>query len=179
MIDMKSREFKNIQPGDIGFDGGKGISGLIIRIGTGSAYGHCFVYHKYLGGNKWETVEAGPKGVRLKHRTGPANKVVRVWRDELERQRLIRVSSLLRGCKYGWGEIARIVLHLVGFNIRSKDNPKRVICSNHVAQAVLAARPEFILNMDYRNYEIWPGELAVSLDEFLWNEEGQYNDTCS
>lgn len=168
---MKGHQFQDIQPGDIGFDGGIGLSGFLIRIGTGSAYGHCFVYHRDLGNGVWETMEAGPSGLKLRKRTRQPNKVVRVWRDELERQRLIKVSSLLRGCKYGWGEIARIVLNMFGIKVEGKDNPHRVICSNHVSQAALAARPELLLYMDYQPYEIWPGELAVTLDEFMWDSD--------
>lgn len=163
--------FDGIQPGDIGFDGGKGISGLLIRLGTRSSYGHCFVYHRDLGNGVWETMEAGPSGLRLRKRTVGPNKVVRVWRDELERQRLLRVSSLLRGCKYGWGEIARIVLYMLNIKVESRDNPQRVICSNHVAQAAIAARPELLLYMDYPVYAVWPGELAMTLDMFLWDTE--------
>lgn len=168
---MNGKQFDRIQPGDIGFDGGNGISGLLIRLGTRSAYGHCFVYHRDLGNGVWETMEAGPSGLKLRKRKGGVNKVVRVWRDELERQRLLRVSSLLRGCKYGWGEIARIVLNLVGIKVEGRDDPRRVICSNHVSQAIVAARPDFVLYLDYPTYAVWPGELAVCIDEFLWDTE--------
>jgi hypothetical protein len=168
---VKGHQFQDIQPGDIGFDGGIGLSGFLIRIGTGSAYGHCFVYHRDLGNGVWETMEAGPSGLKLRKRTRQPNKVVRVWRDEAERHQLLRVSSLLRGCKYGWGEIARIVANFVGVKFDGKDNPRRAICSNHVAQAAIAARPELVFYMDYQTYEVWPGELAVTLDEFLWDTD--------
>lgn len=172
MPSAPGHQFARIQSGDIGFDGGRGLSGFLIRIGTGSAYGHCFVYHRELEPGVWSTVEAGPKGVRRKTRTAPANKVVRVWRNGAEQQALLKRSIELRGCRYGWGEIARIVCHLFGVKIAKRtDDPTRVICSNHVSQCVLAARPEFEHYMDYEPFAIWPGELAVSLDEFIWDTE--------
>jgi hypothetical protein len=169
MSGAPGHHFTRIEPGDIGFDGGIGLSGFLIRVGTRSAYGHCWVYQKDLGNGVWQTVEAGPRGLRVQKRTVGANKVVRVWRHEGERHALLRCSSLMVGRKYGWGEIARIVCHLFGVKLTKRaDNPLRVICSNHVAQSILAARPDFEHYMDYQPYEIWPGELAVSLDEFMW-----------
>jgi hypothetical protein len=168
---MQGHQFDGIKPGDIGFDGGKGLSGFLIRVGTRSAYGHCFVYHREVEPGVWQTVEAGPKGVRRKLRTVGANKVVRVWRGGAEQQAILKQSTSLVGCEYGWGEIARIVCHLFGIKVASQDNPSRVICSNHVSQAILAARPEFEHYMDYGVNAIWPGELAVSLDEFMWDTQ--------
>jgi hypothetical protein len=169
MPGVPGHQFSGIQPGDIGFDGGIGLSGFLIRVGTRSAYGHCFVYHRDLGNGVWQTVEAGPRGVRTRKRTVAPNKVVRVWRNGAERHAVLRSSSTARGKQYGWGEIVRIVCHLFGIKVDGKDNPGRVICSNHVAQAVLAARPEFEHYLDYPTCAVWPGELAVSLDEFLWD----------
>lgn len=171
-------EFRDIQPGDIGFDGGVGISGFLIRTGNQTSYGHCFVYHRLLdvlsdGTEVWETVEAGPRnGVAWQVRTRPPVKVVRVYQDEWERLCLLRTSAALVGCKYGWGEIARIVARILGIRVRRrKDNPNRVICSNHVTQAILAARPDFKFYLRYESNEIWPGELAVTLDSFQWDTE--------
>lgn len=171
-------EFPRIQAGDIGFDSGAGIAGQIIRLGTKSAYGHCWVYHELLevlpdGKEVWSTVEAGFRnGVARRVRTALPIKVVRVWQDEFERVDLLKESESLVGCKYGWGEIARIVAHLLGIKVRRwKDNPRAVICSNHVSQALCAARPDFGLYMRYPNNEIWPGELAVTCDAFIWDTE--------
>lgn len=171
-------EFPRIQPGDIGFDAGVGVSGLIIRLGTKSAYGHCWVYHECVGFDQdgteiWLTVEAGPKaGLVHRFRKAAPNKVVRVWRDELEQSAILRASERLVGARYGWGEIVRIVCRILGIKVRRwEDNPGRVICSNHVAQAALAGRPDFGFYLRYEPFEIWPGELAMTFDAYNWDTE--------
>jgi hypothetical protein len=169
--------FPRIQPGDIGFDGGVGISGLLIRLGTRSAYGHCWIYHRLLsvenGVEVWRTVEAGPKdGVVWRERTRVPNKVVRVWQDSFEQADILRRSEKIVGYQYGWGEVVRIVARILGVKLRRrKDNKYRVICSNHVAQAALAGRPDLGFYLRYEPFEIWPGELAVTLDAFIWDTE--------
>ena len=170
--------FPRIQPGDIGFDAGVGISGLLIRLGTRSAYGHCWVYH-YLkridaeGNEVWATVEAGPReGLVWRERTRQPNKVVRLWRDEWDQVDLLNKSAKLVGSGYGWGEVFRIVCRILGIKLRrNKDNPSRVICSNHVAQAALAGRPDLGFYLRYEPFEIWPGELAVTLDAYVWDTD--------
>jgi hypothetical protein len=165
-------EFQGIRPGDIGFDGGIGFSGWLIRTGTGSAHGHCFVYHTDLGDGIWETVEAGPSGLLYRKRVVGPNKVVRLWRDSLEQQAILRASAAMVGCEYGWGEIARIVCRILGIRLRKfRDNPRRVICSNHVAQVALAARPELVHYLRYDTNEVWPGELAITFDVMRWDQE--------
>lgn len=170
---MTPHQFPGIRPGDIGFDGGVGVSGWVIRTGTGSSYGHCFVYHSQNADGSWLTVEAGPReGLIWRTRTAEPNKVVRLWRDEQERVSLLRASERLVGAGYGWGEIARIVCRILGIKVRRrKDSPNHVICSNHVTQAAVAARPELVHYLRYPNYEIWPGELAITLDAFQWDTE--------
>lgn len=175
---VKPHEFRCIQPGDIGFDAGVGISGQIIRLGTKSAYGHCWVYHELVdrlpdGTQVWSTVEAGPRGGVIRRlRTTPPIKVVRVWRDRFDQADLLKKSEELVGSRYGWGEIFRIVARILGVKVRRwKDNPYAVICSNHVSQCVMASRPEFGLYLRYGSNEIWPGELAVTLDAFIWDTE--------
>lgn len=175
---MKAHEFPRIQPADIGFDEGVGISGQIIRMGTKSSYGHCWVYHHLSdiledGTEVWATVEAGPRGGLLwRERTRQPNKVVRLWRDEYQQADMLAASEGLVGCSYGWGEIARIVARILGIKVRRwRDNPNAVICSNHVAQVISAARPDFDFYMRYGCNEIWPGELAVTVDAYLWDTE--------
>jgi hypothetical protein len=171
-------EFPRIEPGDIGFDEGVGLSGLVIRLGTRSAYGHCWIYHCLVdvfedGTEVWLTVEAGPReGLVWRHRTRRPNKVVRLWRDEHEQADILRRSERLVGSQYGWGEIVRIVCRILGIKLRRrKDNPRRVICSNHVAQAALAGRPDLGFYLRYEPFEIWPGELAITLDAYIWDTE--------
>jgi hypothetical protein len=172
MARRAQHEFPGIQPGDIGFDGGVGASGVLIRSGTGSSYGHCWVYHGQNPDGSWRTVEAGPRdGLVWRTRTGAPNKVVRLWRDEQERRDLLRASERLVGAGYGWGEVARIVCRLFGIKLRRRrDNPGRVICSNHVTQAALAARPELAHYLRFEIFEIWPGELAITFDAMQWDQ---------
>lgn len=163
-----------IEPGDIGFDGGVGISGFIIRIGTQSQYGHCWIYHEYLGKNEkgeqvWRTVEAGPKeGLIYRERTIAPNKVVRIWRSRREQRKILEASASMVGQKYGWGEIFRICLRIIGIKVRGWESNKRAICSNHTAACMLAARPELAKFMKYKPSEVWPGELAKNLDHIKW-----------
>jgi hypothetical protein len=169
---MTKHKFARICPGDIGFDGGIGFSGWLIRVGTGSSYGHCFVYHQDLGNGIWETAEAGPSGLLFRKRVVGPNKVVRLWRNEHEQQSILLASETLVGCKYGWGEIFRIACKFLGVKLKSRpDNKARVICSNHVAQSALAARPDLADYMRYQSFEIWPGELAITFDVMHWNKE--------
>jgi hypothetical protein len=168
-----SMPYTSIQPGDIGFDGGVGVSGWVIRRATG-AYGHCFIYHKLLsddhkGNQVWETVEAGPSGVKVRVRTRPAVKVVRLWRNEVDRRVLLAASQRCVGNKYGWGEIARLVAHTVGLKVKGwKDNPTRKICSNHVAYAVKAMNRPLAATMPYPPHHIWPQRLAEWCDWVAW-----------
>jgi hypothetical protein len=166
-----------IQPGDIGFDAGVGISGFVIRIGTQSQYGHCWIYHSLIGkDNKgqqiWSTVEAGPKeGLIYRERTIAPNKVVRLWSSRREQQAILEASASMVGLKYGWGEIVRICLRIVGIKIRGWESANRAICSNHVATSMLSARPELLKFMKYKPSEIWPGELALNLDKIKWHSD--------
>jgi hypothetical protein len=162
-----------IQPGDIGWDGGSGIFGWVIRRGTG-VYGHTWVYHRLIsvardGSETWETVEAGPSGVKLRVRTRPPVKVVRLWRTEGERSRILEASEACIGAKYGWGEIVRLALHTAGIKVKGwKDNPNRMICSNHTARSVAAATPGLRASLPYPPQHIWPQRLAEWSDWVLW-----------
>lgn len=172
---MRQR-WTGIEPGDVGFSSGSGLVGFLIRTGTQSAYGHCWVYHRLLrvdenGDEVWETVESfGDSGVRVRERTEKPVKVVRVWRTEEERQTLLRASQSLVGASYGWGEIARIVARIIGIRVnRWQDDKGAVICSNHSAQSILAARPDLGVYLPYPVNEIWPGALALALDAAEWD----------
>lgn len=167
-----------IKPGDVGFSRGEGIVGWIIRHGTTSPYAHSFIYHTLLrtepdGTQVWQTVESyGGDGVRTRVRTEPPAKVVRVWRNSKEQAKILEKSSSLVGSKYGWGEIFRIAFRLIGIKLPPmKDNPARLICSNHTLQSVLAARPALKFFFNYEPHEIWPGELAKTLDCIVWMQD--------
>jgi hypothetical protein len=167
------KRWAHIQPGDIGFDRGVGLSGFIIRLGTRSQYAHCWVYHKPLPDGSWVTVEAGPKdGVIWRIRDVEPNLVVRAWKNSKEQQDILDRSREIVGSGYGWGEILRIALYFIGIKLRtSYDNEHRVICSNHAAQAVLAADPRIRAHMRYPHYAIWPGALAEDLAAWKWWDE--------
>ncbi len=169
--------FIGIKPGDIGFTKGGGIVGWIIRHGTGSPYAHCFIYHKYLGDGKWQTVEAFPSinknkdGVRYRIRTEEPIKIVRMWRTKNEQRKILDHSVSMVGVKYGWGEIIRIALRFLGIKIKGWESDKRAICSNHCTQSLLSARPQLELIMKYKPSQVWPGELANTADYILWLED--------
>lgn len=175
---MNYHMFPRIQAGDIGFSKGNGLSGFLIRLGTRSAYGHCWVYDHVLscdadGNETWATVEAWPsKGVALCERSDNPIKVVRVCRNSVEQSDLLNASRNFIGCRYGWGEIVRIFFRFLNIKFnRWPDNINSVICSNHVAQSVALGRPDFDLYLRYPYNEIWPGELAITLDAFIWDTE--------
>lgn len=167
----------DIKPGDIGFTKGGGFVGWIIRHGTGSAYAHSFVYHKPLGNGTWETVEAFPSlkrqkdGVRVRIRTEQPDKVVRTWVTKNEQKAILLHSASMVGARYGWGEIIRIALRFVGIKVRGWESDSRVICSNHCAQSILAARPGLKALFKYRPSMIWPGELATTCDAIDWAQD--------
>jgi hypothetical protein len=165
--------YTSIEPGDIGFDGGLGWSGWIIRRATG-AYGHCWVYHELLeddgqGRQVWSTVEAGPSGVLVRVRTRPPVKVVRLWSTETDRRSLLAASQACVGKEYGWGEIARLAAHTVGLRVKGwKDNTDRMICSNHVAYAIAGMNRALSKTMPYPPPHIWPQRLAEWCDWVIW-----------
>jgi hypothetical protein len=166
--ELRELPWLEIEPGDIGFDGGIGISGWLIRRATG-AYGHVFIYHEKIDDNAWRTVEAGPSGVLFRVRTRPANKVVRLWRTKIEQNRILAASAECVGRKYGWGEIARIFLHLIGIKINGwKDNKGRMICSNHVAYSISMMKKGVKYTLPYKPEHIWPQKLAQWCDWYTW-----------
>lgn len=162
-----------VAAGDVGFDGGGGPFGWIIRRATGS-YGHTWVYDRFLyvdgrGREVWRTVEAGPSGIKYRTRAAGPVKVVRMWRTQAERAAIVEASRACVGRKYGWGEIVRLALHTVGIRVGGwRDNPKRMICSNHVAHAVTAGVPSLLLTLPYPPPHIWPQRLAEWCDWVLW-----------
>lgn len=52
--------------------------------------------------------------------------------------------------------------------LNTKLTPGKVICSNHVAQSVLAARPD--IDLTYPPQSIWPGRLERDLNVMTWND---------
>jgi hypothetical protein len=168
--DAQVKRWQHIQPGDIGFDRGVGLSGFLIRLGTRSQYAHCWVYHKPLPDGRWVTVEAGPrKGVVWRVREVAPNLVIRTWRNPHQQEQVLAASRRMLGKRYGWGEILRICLYMVGVKLKTTyDNPNRVICSNHVAQAVLAPDARIANHLRYPHYAIWPGALAQDLTAWDW-----------
>ena len=52
--------------------------------------------------------------------------------------------------------------------LKTELNPDRVICSNHVAQCLLAARDD--VELSYPPQSIWPGRLERDLNVMVWND---------
>jgi len=177
----------NVQPGDIFFTTGGGVVGALIRRGTESPYGHCGVVHDVdPADGTWYTAEAFPDmppwkpGLRDRERTADTvAAVVRIWRTEQERQAIISKSCELVEAKlpYAWSEIAVIAAANVLPHswIPNTDLTRAVICSNHVAQVVRAARPD-----DYERYfrytpnREWPGGLHYDLQRMLWDDQHSF-----
>jgi len=160
----------HIAPGDIGYDRGGGFVGWAIGVFTRTAQSHCYIYVEPGDGSYWWTHEARGGGPLTKcRRTQPPNKVHRIWRNRAEAQAIIAASGDLLGRGYDYREIVRICLTMLGLPVlRAKDNAGKVICSNHVAQCVQAARPDIPLS--YEPHSIWPGRLAEDLDEATWTD---------
>ena len=163
-----------IEPGDVGFSTGSGFYGWIIRRATGS-YGHAWVYHGRIGSGDaavWITAEAGGDGVQYRVRSEEPVKVVRMWRNEQERSAILDASERLIGHGYDWMEIVRIALWVCGVRLGhlGRDDRRRVICSNHTAQAILAARPQLRGIIPYPPSRIWPSRLARFCDWVLWHQ---------
>jgi hypothetical protein len=173
---MSRMPWHYIEPGDIGFDGGRGIFGWLIRRATG-AYGHTWVYHEFLGTNErgvqeWRTIEAGPRGIRWQVRDRPPVKVARLWRTKAQQRGILKESEACLGAKYGWGEIVRLALHTVGLRVDGwADNPDRMICSNHVARSVTRGLGCLQQTLPYPPNHIWPQRLAEWCDWVLWTQE--------
>lgn len=157
-----------IEPGDIGFSTGKGLLGRLISVGTESVYSHTWVYHSRNEDGSWNTVEAQPilnraeDGVRWRVRTEPPSKILRLWRNEEERERLLAESERLAEAefRYGWSEVLRMALNVLGITVQRSGEPDAVICSQHVALALFAARQDMADRFGMAAYDVWPGRLA-------------------
>lgn len=68
-----------------------------------------------------------------------------------------------------WSAIALgVLLVYAAIPLKSKLDPKRVICSNHVAQCVLNARPD--VELSFEPQAIWPGRLERDLNAITWDD---------
>jgi len=171
------------EPGDIFFTKAAGAVGLLIGRGTGSPYAHCGIIHGTTTDRlRWYTAEAFPvwppwkAGLRWRSRPiDSVASVVRVWRTEQERDAILRASGALTKSKppYAWSEIgliaaATVLPHRLIPNI---DFTRSVICSNHVAQAIRAARPDdYARYFRYPPHHMWPGGLHYDLQAMLWDD---------
>jgi hypothetical protein len=209
MVSRSDDRWVDIEPGDIGFDQGGGIVGFLIRHFSHSPYAHCWVYHERDAWGDWSTAEAYPGGLKYRERqTGQVHRVIRPWRNEEERAKILAKSTELVGAKYNYRELFRIIHYrlrnilmflLLGFfasallwlfydlsaaqpffwalavptayaalPLKTNLTPDKVICSNHVAQSVRAARPDVYLK--YEPQSIWPGRLERDLNILVWND---------
>ena len=158
------------RPGDLFWTSAPGLVASVIRLGTLSRVNHCGVFITLNGDGLWSTLEAFADGHRVRTRTpteieGFAS-ILRLHDpdDPKVAERIIDTAIQHQGCPYDWRSIARIGLRAVeripivgrwpGASIpwhrliAARDNPKRVICSDVVAQCAAAAgavlsRPSF------------------------------------
>jgi hypothetical protein len=122
-----------VQPGDIGFDGGGGLLGALIRLGSTSPWAHCFVVVAVLDTEHVLTHEAYPGGLRTRvRRTETIGTAVRVWRTAEERRALMARSYELIGTPYAYGEVVRIVGHYLW-------QRRRVVALGALGAALLGA----------------------------------------
>jgi len=208
-----NRTWTGIQSGDIGFDQGGGIVGLLIRHFSHSPYAHVWVYQSpiYEKGEvvAWNTAEAYPGGLKLRRRDPEhVHRVARVWRNQDERLDLLAKSHSLLGSKYNYRELFRIIHYRVRkvwvqmlivylllvfwyvalpspfvlvpvivlsvlllyalLPLQTRLSKDAVICSNHVAQSVLAARPD--VELSFPPQMIWPGRLERDLNLITWHD---------
>jgi hypothetical protein len=174
-LSMRSMPWLHIQPGDVGFDGGRGFFGWIIRRATG-VYGHTWIYHELLSSGEnqvelWKTVEAGPRGIKEQIRSRPPVKVARLWNTPKQQAAVLAASQECVGLKYGWGEIFRLALRTMGLKVNGwKDNPNRMICSNHVAHSITKGVSPLDVTLPYPPHHIWPQRLAEWCDWVKWTQ---------
>lgn len=170
-------DWPDVQPGDIGFDGGKGIFGWLIRRATGSR-GHCWVYVQLLGvapsgAEIWLCDEAGPRGIRERRRESRPLHVARLWRNSREQHDILSTSKRLLGQPYSWREIFRIAIYKLTGHTWATD-PNGYICSGHVATTIVFARPDLAHRqadgMPHPAHRIWPDALATWSDTVTWRE---------
>lgn len=181
------RAWDGAQAGDIFWTVGAGIVGSLIRHGTSSPYGHCGIIIDPWPeqDDHWLVDEAFPAfppwkpGLRrqLRYRDTVAA-VARVWRDEQERNLIVDHSLRLYRDKppYAWSEIATIAAATVLPHrfIPMHDMTRAVICSNHVAQCIQAARPgDYELYFRYPPNLEWPGGCFTDLQALLWSDTHQ------
>lgn len=171
------------QPGDIFWTTGGGLAGSLIRRGTESPYGHCgVIYRPRDPGIRWGVEEAFPSfppwrpGLKYADRNlDTIAAIARVWRTEEERKAILKKSNELVNAKlpYAWTEIGAIGLatFLPHKWIPMHDVSRAVICSNHVAQCIQAARPEdYVQYFRYPPNLMWPGGLHVDMQAMLWDD---------
>lgn len=183
--------FADMRAGDILWTKGGGLSGFFVRHGSASPYGHCAVavtsaFPDPITG-EWmvmvnETFPVFPPWrpalLLRKRAVSSIAAVARMWRTEAEQALIVRTSeSMVRqSLPYAWAEIAVIALagvlpHSV---IPNADATKAVICSNHVAACLKAARTDDYLRfVRYPPHRMWPGGLHRDLQAWQWCDNRQ------
>lgn len=166
-----ARPWPGIMPGDVFWDEGGGLIGLAIRIACLGSYAHCGVVtgpRDDETGN-FATVEAYPGGVTLRHDRNEDRvfRAARLWRTEHERQAIVDEALSHVGRGYAYAELARIALWRFRIDLPVADNPATMICSNSVASALRAGRPD--LRLSYDPDRIWPHRVLrdVAVQEWL------------
>lgn len=170
----KAPRWSDIQPGDIGWDEGRAWGNLLIRLLTLGAYSHSFVYVDRYPNGDFKTVEADGRGVRYKRRKPEhVHRVMRLWKSEWGRQRIIAEAHSHIGKCYGWLEIIAIGLNKLGIKVSAPDNPETMICSNSAARAAVAGDVWVSPYLTRRPDRIWPARLERDLNHAIWEHENR------
>lgn len=177
-----------IAAGDILFTRGVGLLGTVIRHGSQSPFGHCGIFHEFLGfeypaGSStpvevWKTAEAFGDGVKYRVRRLEVAPVaerheflaMKVCDDIIDVGAVLVESSRIvdTSAGYDWYEIARIAGRFAGLRVSpSWDNPDRHICSGHVSHSVAAARHAFTIRSTVPLHGRWPGHVRELCADLL------------
>jgi hypothetical protein len=102
--------------------------------------------------------------------------VFRVWRTEAERQAMVdhSIKMTMARLPYAWSEIAQIGAATILPHkwVPSWDLSRGVICSNHVAQCIKAARPQdYAQYFRYEPHGMWPGGVIFDMTAMLWDDQ--------
>lgn len=168
---VREIRYDQVAPGDVAFDRGRSTYGRLVALSTREDVAHCFVYHRRLGTTpdgrpRWLIGEmSARRGAQFSERVEPPAVVLRPWRLETERRRLLAHSrELVRAsAQYDWLEIGRIVVALASGRVLDRGDTARTICVAHVHRAILTARPDLAGSLPSIAEVVTPGRLLDAL----------------
>ncbi len=168
---VREIRYDQVAPGDVAFDRGRSTYGRLVALSTREDVAHCFVYHRRLGTTRdgrarWLIGEMSARhGAQFSERVEAPSVVMRPWRLETERTRLLSHSrDLVRAsAQYDWLEIGRIVVAMASGRVLDRGATGRAICVAHVHRAILAARPDLAGVLPSVGEVVTPGRLLAAL----------------